>query len=89
MGATAIGMQRRGVNVFQTGIGATLAINLLLTFTIPGISIGGHVGGVVTGVILGSVMLAPSWRPVPNWLTWAAPIIAMIVAFLGSVSVAG
>ena len=89
MGATAIGMQRRGVNVFQTGIGATLAINLLLTFTIPGISIGGHVGGVVTGAILGSVMLAPSWRPVPNWLTWAAPIIAMIVAFLGSVSVAG
>ena len=89
MGATAVGMQRRGVNVFQTGIGATLAINLLLTFTIPGISIGGHVGGVVTGALLGTVMLAPSWRPMPTWASWAAPITAMVIAFLGSVSVAG
>jgi membrane associated rhomboid family serine protease len=82
-------MQRRGVNVFQTGIGATLAINLLLTFTIPGISIGGHVGGVVTGALLGLVMLAPSWRPVPTWASWVAPIAAMVIAFAGSVSVAG
>ena len=89
MGATAVGMQRRGVNVFQTGIGATLAINLLLTFTIPGISIGGHVGGVVTGALLGTVMLAPSWRPMPTWASWAAPIATMVIAFLGSVSVAG
>ena len=89
MGATAVGMQRRGVNVFQTGIGATLAINLLLTFTIPGISIGGHIGGVITGAVLGLVMLAPSWRPVPSWLTWLAPIIVMVVAVAGSISVAG
>lgn len=89
MGATAVGMHRRGVNVFQTGIGATLAINLLLTFTIPGISIGGHVGGVVTGALLGLVMLAPPWRPIPLWATWVAPIAAMVTAFFGSISVAG
>ncbi|MFZ9230689.1 MAG: rhomboid family intramembrane serine protease [Ilumatobacteraceae bacterium] len=89
MGAAAVGMQRRGVSVFQTGIGATLAINLLLTFTIPGISIGGHVGGVITGAACGFVMLAPSWKPVPAWATWLTPLLAGIIAFVGSVNVAG
>ncbi len=89
MAAAAIGLQRRGVNVFQTGIGATLLINLLLTFTIPGISIGGHVGGAVAGAICGAVMLAPSWKPVPIWITYLAPVAVAVVAVVGSVAVVG
>lgn len=89
MGAAAVGMQRRGVSVFQTGIGATLAINLLLTFTIPGISIGGHLGGVVAGAICGFVMLAPSWKPVPTWATWVVPVAVAVLAVAGSVSIGG
>jgi membrane associated rhomboid family serine protease len=45
MAAAAVGLQQRGVNPMKTGIGGTLILNLLITFTIPGISIGGHVGG--------------------------------------------
>jgi membrane associated rhomboid family serine protease len=47
----------------------------VLTFTISGISVGGHLGGVVVGGICGWVMLAPSWRPVPQWAVRATPVL--------------
>jgi hypothetical protein len=47
------------------------------------------VGGVVTGALLGAVMLAPSWRPLPAWASWVAPIAIMVIAFVGSISVGG
>jgi membrane associated rhomboid family serine protease len=89
MGATAISMHRRGINIFQTGIGATLMINLLLTFTIPGISIGGHVGGIVAGIICGSVMLAPPSKPQPWWLSYLAPLAVIVGSLVTSVMLVG
>jgi membrane associated rhomboid family serine protease len=89
MTAAAVGLHRRGVNVFSTGIGMTLGLNLVLTFTIPGISIGGHVGGIVAGGICGWVMMAPSWKPSPKWAIWAAPAAVAAVAVLGSVLLVG
>ena len=85
MAAAAIGMQRRGINIFQTGIGTLLAINLILTFTIPGISIGGHLGGAITGAFCGAIMLAPAWKPVPSWITYAFPVFCSIGAVFVSV----
>jgi len=89
MGAAAIGMQRRGINIFQTGLGATLMINLLLTFTIPGISIGGHIGGIVMGAICGSIMLPPPQQKQPPWLGYVVPTIAIIGSVIASVIVVG
>lgn len=89
MAAAAIGMQRRGINVFQTGIGAVLLINLFLTFTIPGISIGGHVGGAVAGAVCGAVMLAPTWKPAPTWVTYALPVAVAAGAIVGSIVTVG
>lgn len=89
MGAAAIGMQRRGINVFRTGIGATLLINLLLTFSIPGISVGGHLGGVAAGALCGVIMLAPRWKPFPAWSTYAAPIAVGVAAVIASILVVG
>jgi membrane associated rhomboid family serine protease len=89
MGAAAIGMQRRGINIFQTGLGATLMINLLLTFTIPGISIGGHIGGIVMGAICGSVMLSPPQQKQPPWLGYAVPVIAIIGSVIASIVIVG
>ena len=56
MGATFIAMRSRGINPFQTGIGPLILINLLLTFTIPGISVGGHVGGLAAGALGGWIL---------------------------------
>ena len=89
MAAAAIGLQRQGVNVMSTGLGTTLLINIVLTFSIRGISIGGHVGGAIAGAICGFVMLAPRWKPVPSWARWAAPVGVAVISVLGSVLVVG
>jgi membrane associated rhomboid family serine protease len=89
MGAAAIGMHRRGINIFQTGLGATLMINLLLTFTIPGISIGGHIGGIAMGAICGSIMLSPPSQKQPQWLSYLVPVIAIIGSVVASIVIVG
>jgi membrane associated rhomboid family serine protease len=57
MGAAVAAMRSRGINVMATGLGATIMLNLLITFTIPGISIGGHVGGLVGGFVAGWIFV--------------------------------
>lgn len=49
MGAAMVLLRRRGVDPWQTSIGSLVLINLVLTFVIPGISVGGHLGGLLGG----------------------------------------
>ena len=86
MACAAVGLHRRGVNVFSTGIGTTLVLNLVLTFTISGISIGGHVGGALGGAICGWVLLAPAWKPTPKWATWATPAAIAVLSVATAVA---
>ena len=80
MAAAAVGLQQRGVNPMKTGIGATLILNLLITFTIPGISIGGHVGGALMGAVVGYAMLEPRWNRTAAWVAWAAPVAGIVAS---------
>jgi membrane associated rhomboid family serine protease len=86
--AAAIGLHQRGVNVWQSGVGGLLVVNLVLTFVVPGISIGGHVGGMVGGFLVGAFMLRvpTTRRSVIDGVLVAAIISALAVA--GSVMVA-
>jgi membrane associated rhomboid family serine protease len=88
MAAAAIGLHRRGVNVFQTGIGTVLVLNLVITFTIPGISVGGHLGGAIAGAICGFVILAPRHAVLPKWASYATPIAVVLFAVAGSLAIA-
>jgi len=88
-GAAAVGLHQRGVNPLRTSVGTVLVLNLVLTFAIPGISIGGHIGGLVGGAICGLAMFAPSWRPVPPWLVWATPFAVMVASVAISIAVSG
>lgn len=73
MAAAIVGMRHEGLNPMQSGLGLTFVINLVITLTIPGISIGGHFGGAAIGAICGAVVLAPtSWR-LPKWLGIVLP----------------
>lgn len=51
MGALVVLQLRAGQNPWQSGIGTLIVLNLVLTFAIPGISIGGHLGGLVAGAL--------------------------------------
>jgi len=89
MAGAAVGLHRRGINVFSTGIGMTLLLNIVLTFTITGISKGGHVGGAIGGAICGFVLLAPTWKPLPKWASYATPIAVALVSIAGAMVVVG
>jgi len=79
MAAATVGLRQRGINPFQTGIGATLVLNLIITFAIPGVSIGGHLGGAIVGGAVGYVMLEPRWNRNTPSLAIAAPIITSVL----------
>ncbi len=89
LGAAAVIMFRRGINPLTTGVGTALVLNLFITFTIPGISIGGHIGGAIAGAAVGALIAAPRHARQPNWVTYLAPIGVAVAAVVVSVLATG
>ena len=56
MAASVVIMRRRGIDPMRSGFGGLLLVNLLLTFVIPGIAVGGHLGGLVGGAVAGALL---------------------------------
>lgn len=84
MGALVTAQRARGIDPWSSGLGGVLGINLLFTFAIPGISIGGHLGGLVGGLLAGWVLLDAG--PKALRATWAP---AVVVGALGAAAFAG
>ena len=89
MGAAIAVFRSRGINPFDTGLGGAVMINLLITFTLPGISIGGHVGGLVGGVVAGWILtdFGPKQLKDPN-IALAMVIALGVVAAGAGIAVA-
>ena len=51
MGATAVEVRARKIPTLQSWIGGLILINLIFSFTISGISWGGHIGGLIGGTL--------------------------------------
>src|SRR3954452_12967899 len=51
LGAVIVMARNRDVNLMQSGLVPILALNLIFTFTVPGIAIGAHLGGLVGGFV--------------------------------------
>jgi membrane associated rhomboid family serine protease len=64
----AVAFQRsRGINIWQSGLGMILVLNLVFTFGVSGISIGGHIGGLIGGYLCGLILyeLTPRMKTHP------------------------
>ncbi|MFA9429505.1 rhomboid family intramembrane serine protease [Egicoccus sp. AB-alg2] len=62
MGAAMAGMRARGVDPWRTDVGSLVLLNLVITFLIPGISVGGHLGGLLAGFVAGKVLFVDAGR---------------------------
>jgi membrane associated rhomboid family serine protease len=82
MGAAFVGMRLRGINPMQTGLGLTLVLNLVLTVSVSGISIGGHLGGLAGGALCALFLFSPPHRRMPTWVGYAVPVGVGLFAFL-------
>ena len=84
MGATVIVMRNRGIDPMESGIGLWIGLNLLITFTIPNISIGGHIGGLIGGALAAAVMFE-----LPDRVRVPQVVPMLIASAIGVASVIG
>ena len=95
MGAASVILYSRGINPFQTGIGLLLLFNLVFSFLLSNVSIGGHLGGLAAGALVGLGFVAAERRSMPA-LGWgicgavgAGAVVATIVVANAAVGPAG
>lgn len=89
MGALVIAQRARGIDPWSSGLGSVLGINLLFTFAIPGISIGGHLGGLLGGLLAGWLLLDVGPRTLrAPWAPVALTGAVGVAAFVGGLVVA-
>jgi membrane associated rhomboid family serine protease len=89
MAAVYLLERQRGVALLGSSVGVLLLLNLVITFAIPGISIGGHIGGILGGAAAGYVLsgfgrghLAYGRLGVQGWGAVAILMAAAVVASL-------
>ena len=68
MGAAFVVEHLRGGNPWRDGLGSLIIVNVVISFLIPGISIGGHLGGLAMGVAAGFAIGDTSRRREPPTL---------------------
>jgi membrane associated rhomboid family serine protease len=62
MAASFLFARQRGLTQLASQLGVLVLINLLFTFSVSSISVGGHLGGLVAGGLAGAALLAAERR---------------------------
>jgi membrane associated rhomboid family serine protease len=83
MGAAFALQRASGVDPWRSGLGTLIILNLVITFAVPGISIGGHIGGLVGGALAGFLIFQLDRRT-----SSALPAVAACAAVAGAFFVA-
>jgi membrane associated rhomboid family serine protease len=85
MGAALVAQRRAGLDLLRNGIGGLVIINLLLTFTVPGIAVGAHVAGLVGGVVVGALVFALDSAVRSPWVGTAACVAITVALWFGCI----
>ncbi len=82
MGAALAAGRARGIPLRDSPLFAFLVLNLVITFAIPGISIGGHLGGLAAGTLTGWLVFDLNERSGVSRQATYAMSVAVGAAFL-------
>jgi membrane associated rhomboid family serine protease len=85
--AATLAMYRQGVSFWQTGFGPILVFNLVLSFVLPNVSIGGHIGGLIGGTLVAEGMVQARRLGQP-WLGYVAAALVAGASVVGSLAIA-
>jgi membrane associated rhomboid family serine protease len=88
MAAAFIELRRRGIDPFQAGIGPLILINLVLSFALPGVSVGGHIGGLVAGGLCGTLFVESDKRAIPTWVAYLGCLVLAAILVEGGIQAA-
>jgi membrane associated rhomboid family serine protease len=89
MSAALVVLRNRGISAMESGLGIWLFLNLAITFTVSGISIGGHIGGLIGGAVSSWVLVElPEMVKVPRWTVEVIAAAMAAAAFAVAVAIA-
>jgi membrane associated rhomboid family serine protease len=88
-GALIVVAYRRGIPIWQSGLGFVLVLNLVISFTFRGISIGAHLGGLVAGLITGMLVVELAERRGRQSVALVGCAVIAAASIVGAIAVAG
>jgi membrane associated rhomboid family serine protease len=89
LGALIVVAHNRRISLWQCGLALTLLINIVFSFSVSGISIGGHLGGLIGGLISGAVVVELGERRGLHSAALAVCAAVAAVSVVGAIAVAG
>jgi membrane associated rhomboid family serine protease len=93
MAAVIVVARGRGVEQVASQFGLFVVLNLVLTFSIPNISVGGHVGGLIGGAVAALLVIFVERRMAGRRPAFAIELIGIVLmigaTFAGALAVAG
>jgi membrane associated rhomboid family serine protease len=88
-GALIVVAHRRGIPIWQSGLGFVLVLNLIISVSFRGISIGAHLGGLVAGLICGFLIVELGERRRSQRLALLGCALLAVASVVGAIAVAG